>query len=377
MKKVILSLVIISMLAACNSKPEGFTINGTLTGEVADSTKVFLTKIGEQRQRVDLDTAIVKDGKFVFTGIADSIPVMNFLFVDQLAGYNPIIIENGEIQFTAQKDSLGAAVIGGTFQNDIFTGYLKKSRGMQERAQSIQRDMQGAKSMNDSVTFNALQEEFLELLKESKEFEVGYIKENPNALIAALLIEKNRAQQQLTSEEVTDLYELLTPNIKNTEAAKGILKNIEVQKQNEERNKSTEVGAKAPLFSGPTPTGKQLALNDVMGKVTLIDFWAGWCKPCRAENPNIVATYKKFHDKGLNVIGVSLDRKAEDWKKAIEDDGLTWNHISNIAYFNDPIAQLYNIQAIPAAFLLDENGVIVAKNLRGPALEQKVAELLQ
>lgn len=376
MKKVILSLIAISILAACNSKPEGFTINGTLTGEVADSTKVFLTKIGEQRQRVDLDTVLVKDGKFVFTGIADSVPVMNYLFVDQLNGYTAVIIENGEIQFTAQKDSLSAAVIGGTFQNDIFTSFIKKSRGIQERAQSIQKDMQTAKGVNDSVTFNALQEEYMELSDESSEFEIAFIKENPNSLIAAKLIESALPQRRLTNEQVTELYDLLTPEIKNTEAAKGILQNIEAQKKMEERNKSTEVGAKAPLFSGPTPTGEQLALNDVLGKATLIDFWAAWCRPCRAENPNIVATYKKYHDKGLNVIGVSLDRKAEDWKKAITDDGLTWNHISNIAYFNDPIAQLYNIQAIPAAFLLDENGVIVAKNLRGPALEQKVAELL-
>lgn len=376
MNKVILSLIVIAVLAACNSKPEGFTINGTLIGEVADSTKVYLTKIGEQRQRVDLDTALVKEGKFVFTGVADSVPAMRFLFVDQLIGYTAVIIENGDIQFTAQKDSLSAAIVGGTLQNDIFTGYLKKSRGIQERGQSIQKDMQEANFKKDSVTFNALQEEYLELTEESKEFEIEYIKENPNSLIAALLIDKGLGQRQLTNEEVSELYEILTPEIKNTDAAKGILKNIEALKEKEERGKSTEVGAKAPNFSGPTPTGAQLALADVMGKVTLVDFWAAWCRPCRAENPNVLATYKKYHDKGLNIVGVSLDRKAEDWKKAIEDDGLIWNHISNIAYFNDPIAKLYNIKAIPAAFLLDENGVIVAKNLRGPALEQKVAELL-
>ncbi|MDO1499000.1 TlpA disulfide reductase family protein [Winogradskyella maritima] len=108
-----------------------------------------------------------------------------------------------------------------------------------------------------------------------------------------------------------------------------------------------------------------MALADVLGKVTLIDFWAAWCKPCRAENPNVVSVYNKYHEKGLNIIGVSLDRTADAWKKAIEDDGLTWNHVSHVAYFNDPIAKLYNVNAIPAAFLLDENGVIIAKNLRG------------
>jgi len=114
----------------------------------------------------------------------------------------------------------------------------------------------------------------------------------------------------------------------------------------------------------------------MLGKVTLVDFWAAWCKPCRLENPNVVAVYKKYHDKGLNIVGVSLDKSADDWKKAIQDDGLTWNHVSHIKYFQDPIARLYNVDAIPAAFLLDENGVIIAKNLRGTELEAKVAELL-
>ena len=236
--------------------------------------------------------------------------------------------------------------------------------------------MQEANFAKDSVAFNSLQDEMGELQEEAKDFEIAYVKDNPNSLIAVLLIEKALSQRQLNPEEANELYDVLTPEIKKTDVAKRIFKNIEALKEKEERGKSTEVGAKAPNFSAPTPTGEQLALNDALGKVTLVDFWAAWCRPCRAENPNVVAVYKKYHDKGLNIIGVSLDRKAEDWKKAIADDGLTWNHVSHVQYFNDPIAKLYNVDAIPAAFLLDENGIIVAKNLRGPALEQKVAELL-
>ena len=113
-----------------------------------------------------------------------------------------------------------------------------------------------------------------------------------------------------------------------------------------------------------------LALNDVKGKVTLVDFWAGWCRPCRAENPNIVAVYEKYKDKGLNVLGVSLDRNRDLWLQAIEEDNLQWSHVSNVQYFQDPIARLYNINAIPAAFLLDENGIIIAKDLRGLIKEE-------
>ena len=119
-----------------------------------------------------------------------------------------------------------------------------------------------------------------------------------------------------------------------------------------------------------------MALNEVMGKVTIVDFWAAWCKPCRAENPNVVRVYNKYKDQGLSILGVSLDRNANDWKKAIEDDGLAWHHVSNVQYF-DEIAKLYNVDAIPATFILDENGIIVAKDLRGASLDAKIGELLQ
>ena len=144
----------------------------------------------------------------------------------------------------------------------------------------------------------------------------------------------------------------------------------------------TDIGKPAPDFTAPTDDGRTLALKDALGKVTIIDFWASWCGPCRRENPNVVKVYEKYHDKGLEIIGVSLDgnsRQADPrglWLKAIEQDKLTWKHVSNLKYFNDPVAQAYNVRSIPATYILDEKGIIVAKNLRGAALEAKIAELL-
>ena len=108
----------------------------------------------------------------------------------------------------------------------------------------------------------------------------------------------------------------------------------------------------------------------------IIDFWASWCRPCRIENPNLVRLYKRMQDKGLEIVGVSLDRNKASWERAIADDGLTWNHVSNLQYWADPIAQLYSVRAIPAAFVLDREGRIVAKNLRGAQLDAKIEALL-
>jgi peroxiredoxin len=373
MKKCLLFVGITLLMFSCNQEPDGYIIEGSLRGEFEEGTNVFLKKIGDDNQPIEVDTAKLSNGQFQFKGVSNA-PELHYIFVDKTPGYTAVILENGTIEFNAQKDSLGFAEIKGTPQNDVFADYLEKSRELSRRRLAIQKDMQDAAGQEAVIT--GLRDEMEELIEEYKGFEVSYIEKNPDALISALLLDRAIATKALPSDEIQKLYNSLSQEIKDSKPGQRVSNGLEALKKAEESNKSTEIGAKAPEFSGPNPDGETIALSDVMGKVTLIDFWAAWCRPCRAENPNVVAVYNKYHDKGLNVLGVSLDRTAEAWKKAIADDGLEWNHISNIAYFDDQIAKLYNVDAIPAAFLLDENGVIVAKNLRGPALEAKVAELL-
>jgi len=129
-------------------------------------------------------------------------------------------------------------------------------------------------------------------------------------------------------------------------------------------------------FEAPTPEGEMLSLEDAMGKLTLIDFWASWCRPCRMENPNVVSVYNDYKDKGFNIISVSLDKTKKSWEKAIADDNMNWYHVSNLKYWQEPVAVEWGVRSIPATYLIDENGIIVAKNLRGSALRKKVDEIL-
>ena len=163
---------------------------------------------------------------------------------------------------------------------------------------------------------------------------------------------------------------MLGANAKATEPGKNISERIQ-------KLSAVAVGKVAPDFTLNTPDGKPLSMHSIKGKVKLIDFWASWCGPCRGENPHVVEIYKEYHPKGLEIFGVSLDNNKEAWVKAIADDGLVWKHGSDLKGWQSAPAQLYSVSGIPHTVLLDENNKIIAKNLRGDELKQKIAELLK
>lgn len=143
------------------------------------------------------------------------------------------------------------------------------------------------------------------------------------------------------------------------------------------RKTGLNIGDEVPNFTAPQPNGEELSLEDAKGKYTLIEFWASWCGPCRVENPNLVKVYEKYHDRGFHIIGVSLDRSQVAWERAIEHDKLTWPQVSNLKFWQDPIARQFSVTFIPQNYLIDEDGKIVAKNLRAVSLDKKLNELLK
>lgn len=367
MKKIKLLGLALLAIACNNVKKDTYKVTVNIDG-LEDGKKVFLQKPAALGRAEIIDTLEIKEGSFTFTG-ESAAPELHYLIFEDVRGGLPVVLEEGNIQITAYKDSLGYSILKGSPSNEDFYRFVSGTRGIAKKIMSLRTEMVEATQNNDTVTAGTLQEAFMEVQEEGKKYETDFVKANPSSYISALLFEQMVQQGAKTPEELTALYESLDENVKNYQRV------VEAKKSLDELAKLS-IGAIAPDFSAPTAEGGKLSLNDAKGKVTLIDFWAAWCKPCRIENPNLVALYKKYHDQGFNILGVSLDRKEEDWKKAIADDGLEWQQVSNLQFWQDPIAQLYNIRAIPASFLLDSQGKIVAKDLRGDELEAKVTELI-
>ena len=371
MKKIVFIIASTLLIVACNNlKDNEFLISGTANG-VENGKKVFV-EIQTETGSLAKDTAVVKDGKFELKGITDGIDI-GFIRIENEEINLPIILEEGKIEINIVKDSLHKSTLGGTPNNEKFHTFNLETRAISEKVVKFEKDngpaMQKAQMSKDTVTINKLLKEYKKFQNEMNDYSKKFIKENPDAYLSVLLLENFLMRQYLTPEEVKTYFNGLSKEIQDTKSGKKIKTALDALN-------AVVVGKPAPNFSAPSPDGKTISLKESLGKVTIIDFWASWCGPCRAENPNVVALYNEFHPQGLNIIGVSLDKDATKWKDAIAKDGLVWPHVSNLKFWEDPIAKQYNVQSIPATFILDAKGNIVAKDLRGAELKAKIMELL-
>ncbi len=361
-KFIITSLLIIS----CNSSND-FTINGSI--DVDDGSKVYILQADQNNQPFIKDSTIIKNSKFKFSGEAAT-PEISYFQVEGINGYVLSIIESGKINAEIFKDSVSTSLVTGTKSNNDFNKYRNETKSLVQNINKIAYDQQQAIFNNDLELASKLRKDLSRKEQEVVLYEWDFLVNNTDSYMSALLLEVFMVENKVNKDSIIEVFNTFSNRIKISNVGKNI---TDLLRQYED---PINIGELAPDFTAPSLNGGNITLSENLGKVTLIDFWAAWCRPCRIENPNLVRLYKKYNSSGLEIIGVSLDRTKEQWKKAVSDDNLPWIQVSNLNFWNDPIARQYSIRAIPQSFLLDENGYVIAKNLRGLSLDQSVESAL-
>jgi peroxiredoxin len=373
MKRILFGVLSISLfsLVACHGndssktqpeiKDSSYAIIGKVTG--LDTGFVILN----HRQYEKNDTARLDHGYFTFKGKADTAEMCTITLGNQAKRF---FLENGKISILIKKDSLPYALISGTKVQDEYNYFHNQvSKAVTDRISQVDKAYDSANNKKNQRAMDSLDKMYNALDLEQKQLVMDFTKSHPTSVVAAYEIYANFSYNARAGQ-LDSLFQDLDTTVRPTYFGRLIQNTVE-------KARLTAIGNPAPDFTNNDANGKPVSLSSFKGKLVLLDFWASWCGPCRLENPNVVKAFHKFHSKGFDIFGVSLDDTKADWMQAIKKDGLDWMQVSDLKGWQASAASLYGVKGIPMNYLIDKNGIIIARGLRGDQLESKLAELLQ
>ncbi len=365
MKKLMMVLAASALGMAACSDGNSYKVIGTVVG-AADGDTVFMQEIvGRDLHRTD--TALIVDGKFTFTGRQDS-TVTRFLTYMTENGSNgyatDFFLENGQIQAALGEKSH----VSGTASNDIYQSFKDKQNTLDEAQYAIIESLQDTTLTNEQLNAKKAQVEAKDA--ELAELISQTIEENITNPVGVYLL--NRNSYVLDYETLEPLLEKLPAQYHNNDRISHLKEQIKV-------SKNTAVGQKFIDLEMQNPAGKAVKLSDFIqkNKYTLIDFWASWCPPCRAEMPNLIKAYNEYKNQGFGIVGVSFDKDQVAWETGIKNLNLTWPQMSDLKFWNSKGAELYAVRSIPYTVLVAQDGTIVAKGLHGQELQDKLKQLFK
>jgi len=360
--KIPIILIIIIIFASCTANNDQYAINGTVEG--VNNGMIYLQKFDSEKW-VNIDSTSLEKGKFIFKGSIE-IPEMRQIFMEEKKAAFSLFVENSNIDVKIFPDSVDKSTVTGSATNDTYRNYLSLKEPIDKKMDVLYEEWKKAREVGDNLTMQRTDSISTVLDSEMKILLQNFVKKNPTTVVSPYLVMRNSWRFELPDlKEIADEVDL---SVSNSEYTKSLKKRVDILK-------SVDIGQIAPDFTMSDSTGKPITLSSLKGKILLVDFWASWCRPCRAENPNIVKAYQQYNKKGFDILGCSFDKDREKWLKAIKDDKLSWHHVSDLQGWANAAGKLYGINSIPANVLLDKNQKIIARNLRGDDLTKKLAEV--
>lgn len=363
MRNVLTIFVLALMVFSCQSAKDEYSIKGSIAG--IENGKIYLMKIAEGQPQA-VDTAEVVAGKFTFKGKME-IPDLRLLRLNDQEFLPPFFLDNSNITVTAKKDSLRLATYKGSPTQDVFQIYMLEVEKLNKDMMALQTKFQNAMANGNTDEAEKAKIDGQAMQDNNLFYTKNFVKEHKNSVVSAYITLAMLAGQ-VDGTELDSIVSKFAPEIGPSEYVIKLKEMVQEQKK-------TAVGVMAPDFTMNNTEDKPVQLSSLRGKIVLIDFWASWCAPCRQENPNVVKLYNQYHDKGFEILGVSLDKTKENWVNAIQEDQLNWIHVSDLQQWQNAVARLYGVNSIPQSFLLDKEGKIIAKGLRGEDLAKKLAEI--
>ena len=372
MKKIILAAItLLPLISLAQDAP--YIVHGKI-GSFNAPAKMYI--IYQVKENVIQDSVVMNNGQFEFKGTIGNAPLNAYLVLNEKGDglkykdYKSFYIEQGDIKVNS-VDKLANANVDGPKTNQDNARYnamikpiddAQEAHDAKEKAETDEQKKSEVYQRQMAAEQNALDAKELATIKQ-------FIQQNPGSFISLNALEMYSAYGA-DYADIAPLYDNLTAEIKQTDAAKSFGERLP-------KLKAVALGQQAPLFTEADTAGKMISLESFRGKYVLVDFWASWCGPCRHENPNVVKAYGKYKDKNFTIIGVSLDQPTgkQKWLNAIHKDHLTWTQVSDLQFWKSKEAELYAVRGIPANFLLDPSGKIIAKSLHGFDLEDKLAEI--